>query len=74
LALTDQPQTMVEIMDKVARSPAFRTADGNSLLTGGSLKKAIQRAFKEPTLAARVEIRRDWLKNGRPIDLFRRRQ
>jgi hypothetical protein len=68
--LTDQYQTM----DKVACSPAFRTADGNSLLTGDSLKKAIRRALKEPTLAARVEIKRDRLKNGRPMDLFRRRQ
>jgi hypothetical protein len=74
LVLTDQPQTMVEIMDKLACSPAFRTVDGSSLLTGGSLKKAIQRAFKEKALAARLEIKRDRLKNGRPLHLFWRRR
>jgi hypothetical protein len=74
LVLTDQPQTMVEIMDKLAYAPAFRTADGKGLLTGGSLKKAIQRVLKEPSLAARVELKRDRLKNGRPMYLFRRRQ
>jgi hypothetical protein len=72
--LTDQPQTMREMMKALARSPAFRMTDGKSLLTGGSLKKAIQRALKEATLAARVEIKRDRYKNGRPIYLFSRGQ
>jgi hypothetical protein len=52
MVLTDQPQAMVEIMDKVACSPAFRTADGNSLLTGHCLRVAILRELKKPDLAA----------------------
>jgi hypothetical protein len=67
---------MHEVMKAVMKvlAPSFRAADGKGLLTGGSLKKAIQRALKEPTLASRVEIKRDRLKNGRPLYLFRRRR
>jgi hypothetical protein len=74
MVLTDQPQTMVEIMDKVARSPAFRTANGNSLLTGHCLRVAILRELKKPALAGRVEIKRGRYKNGRPMMLIGRRQ
>jgi hypothetical protein len=69
-------QTMLEVMKALmkALAPSFRTADGKGLLTGGSLKKAIQREIKKPDLAYRVETKRERTRNGLPIDLFRRRR
>jgi hypothetical protein len=68
-------QTVRELMQVVmkALAPSFRTADGEGLLTGVSLKKAIQRELKKPDLADRVEAKREHYRNGRPMDLFRRR-
>lgn len=72
--LTDRYQTMLQLMNALARSPAFRRADGKCPLAGASLKKAIQRVLEKLVAAGRVEIKRDLYKTGLPMDLFRRRQ
>jgi hypothetical protein len=72
--LTDQYQTVLELMEALAPSPAFRRADGKGLLAGSSLRVAILRELRKPALAGRVEIKRDRYRNGRPMLLIRRRQ
>jgi hypothetical protein len=73
LVLTDQPQTLVELMKALTGLPAFRRADGKGPLTGNSLRVAILRELRKPALAGRVEKTQIKHANGLTMDLYRRR-
>jgi hypothetical protein len=67
-------QTVAELTKAVmkALAPSFRTADGNEVLSGHSLRVAILRELAKPILADRVETKLELHRKGRPMYLFRR--
>jgi hypothetical protein len=73
-ALTDQPQTLVDLMKALAGLPTFRRADGKGQLTGNSLRVAILRELRKPALAGLVEKMQIKHANGLTMDLYRRRR
>jgi hypothetical protein len=51
-------KTLADLMNALAASPAFRSADDNRFLSGNSLRVAILlRELKKPALAAMIEVR-----------------
>jgi hypothetical protein len=67
-------QSVVEIMKAVAKSASFRTADGNGVLSGPSLRVTILRELKKSELADRVETKLETHRRGMPMLLFRRQK
>jgi hypothetical protein len=67
-------QSVAEIMKVVAKTASFRTADGNGVLAGQSLRVTILRELKKPELADRVEVKLERTRNGLPVHLFRRQK
>jgi hypothetical protein len=70
--LTDQPQTVRQIMAKMAGVNAFLSVGTKRPLTGGSLKKALQRTLDELVRAGRAQRISSRHLKGLPMKLYRR--
>jgi hypothetical protein len=65
---------LAELMKSLDRSRAYRRADGAGFLSGNSLRQAILRELKRPTLNGLVEKTDRFERHGRLMYLYRLRQ
>jgi hypothetical protein len=68
--LTDQFQTIHQIMAGVAGANAFLNVETKRPLTGGSLKKALQRALDELVRSGEAQRISSWHPKGLPMTLY----